>query len=102
MGRKALLGHKVRQLRRRKGLTQVELAEQLGISPSYMNLIEHNQRAVTPVLRKQLARALGEALALPGADDDEARLVTELTEVFGDRLFQAHEVPAAELRDLAG
>jgi len=102
MGRKALLGHKVRQLRRRKGLTQVELAELLGISPSYMNLIEHNQRAVTPVLRKQLARALGEELALLGADDDEARLITELTEVFGDRLFGAHDVPAAELRDLAG
>ena len=38
------LGAKVRGLRRREGLTQVQLATQLGISASYLNLIEANRR----------------------------------------------------------
>ena len=38
------LGAKVRALRRREGLTQVKLAEALGISASYLNLIEHDKR----------------------------------------------------------
>ena len=39
MARKAILGSRIRRLRRDKGLTQVQLAEQVGISPSYLNLI---------------------------------------------------------------
>ena len=35
------LGAKLRGLRRREGLSQVQLAEALGISTSYLNLIEH-------------------------------------------------------------
>ena len=41
------LGGKVRALRRRESLTQVQLAERLGISPSYLNLIEHNRRGLS-------------------------------------------------------
>ncbi|HEY8041425.1 MAG TPA: helix-turn-helix transcriptional regulator, partial [Polyangiaceae bacterium] len=37
------LGAKVRSLRRRENLTQVQMAERLGISPSYLNLIESNR-----------------------------------------------------------
>ena len=53
MAEKPRLGNKVRKLRLRHGLTQVDLAGRLGISASYLNLIEHNQRAVTvPLLLK--------------------------------------------------
>jgi transcriptional regulator with XRE-family HTH domain len=38
------LGAKIRALRRRESLTQVQLAAQLGISASYLNLIEANRR----------------------------------------------------------
>ena len=41
------LGAKVRVLRRSQRMTQVELARRLGISPSYLNLIEHNRRSFT-------------------------------------------------------
>ena len=34
----------VRALRRRESLSQVDLAEKLSISPSYLNLIENNRR----------------------------------------------------------
>jgi hypothetical protein len=100
MKRKAMLGNKVRQLRKQRGLTQALLAGQLGISASYMNLIEHNRRAVTvPVLLK-LAEVL-EADLGQFAPDDEARLVGELAEVFGDRTLAGHELGPADFAELA-
>ena len=42
-----LIGRTVRRLRSERGLTQQALATRLGISASYLNLIEHDQRAVT-------------------------------------------------------
>nr|WP_277924277.1 helix-turn-helix transcriptional regulator [Sphingomonas sp. CROZ-RG-20F-R02-07] len=54
---KLLAGHAVRRLRRRHGLTQAAMAEMLVISPSYLNLIERNQRAVPAGLLVRLAEA---------------------------------------------
>jgi len=98
--RKVLLGSKVRSLRRQKDLSQVRLAALLDISPSYLNFIEHNQRAVTADLLLKLAQIFGGDLAA-FAPDDEARLAAELTEMFGDPLFQPMEIRPAELRELA-
>ena len=42
-----LAGPSVRRLRRREGLTQAAMASRLGISPSYLNLIERNQRPLS-------------------------------------------------------
>lgn len=52
---KLLAGHAIRRLRRRHALTQAAMAELLGISPSYLNLIERNQRAVPAGLLVTLA-----------------------------------------------
>jgi XRE family transcriptional regulator, fatty acid utilization regulator len=53
MSKEARLGGKLRRLRRERKLSQAMMAEQLGISASYLNLLEHNQRPVTvPVLLK--------------------------------------------------
>jgi predicted transcriptional regulator/DNA-binding XRE family transcriptional regulator len=52
---KLLAGHAVRRLRRRHALTQAAMAEMLGISPSYLNLIERNQRAIPAGLLVMLA-----------------------------------------------
>ena len=54
----APLGGKVRALRRRAQVTQVQLASQLGISPSYLNLIEQNRRALSAPLLLKLAEIL--------------------------------------------
>jgi predicted transcriptional regulator/DNA-binding XRE family transcriptional regulator len=53
--RKLLAGHAVRRLRRREGLTQAAMAEMLTISPSYLNLVEKNQRPVSASLLVKLA-----------------------------------------------
>ncbi len=53
--RKILAGHAVRRLRRASGLTQVALADALDISPSYLNLVEKNQRPLSAALMLRLA-----------------------------------------------
>ncbi|MFA5962844.1 MAG: short-chain fatty acyl-CoA regulator family protein [Sphingomonas sp.] len=52
---KILAGHAVRRLRRQAGLTQAAMAEVLAISPSYLNLVERNQRPVSATLLVRLA-----------------------------------------------
>lgn len=56
--RKLMAGHAVRRVRRRAGLTQAAMAELLGISPSYLNLVERNQRPVSAALLVRLAEQL--------------------------------------------
>ena len=48
-------GYALRRLRRREGLTQVAMAEAAGISPSYLNLLERNQRPISAPLLLKLA-----------------------------------------------
>jgi predicted transcriptional regulator/DNA-binding XRE family transcriptional regulator len=94
------LGGKVRTLRRRHGLSQAGLAEKLGISASYLNLIESNRRALPAPLLISLARELGVDLATFASDED-ARLIGDLTEAFADPLFEADDLTSNDVRELA-
>lgn len=74
MPRTALTGTRIRARRNLRGLRQSELARAVGVSPSYLNLIEHNRRKVGVELLGALAQALGvSADAL--AENGDARLV---------------------------
>jgi hypothetical protein len=90
----------VRALRRRESLTQVQLAERLGISPSYLNLIESNRRPLPAALLIKLAQIFGVDLHSFGGDED-ARVVSDLLEAFSDPVFDAYPLNSADLRDLA-
>ena len=47
------IGSKIRKERRLKGLSQSELSKNLGISASYLNLLESGRRKITvPLLIK--------------------------------------------------
>lgn len=59
METKLFAGHAVRRLRRGQALTQAAMAEALGVSPSYLNLIERNQRPLTATLLVALAERFG-------------------------------------------
>jgi predicted transcriptional regulator/transcriptional regulator with XRE-family HTH domain len=95
-----LLGAKVRALRRRENLTQVELAERLGVSASYLNLIENNRRPLTAPLLIRLAQTFQLDLNAFGSADD-ARLSADLLEAFGDPIFESHGLTNLDLRELA-
>ena len=96
----ANLGAKVRTLRRREGLTQTDLATKLEISPSYLNLIEHNRRPLPSHLLLKVAQVLNADLG-KFADDNSSRLAADLHEVFGDAMFEEHGVTTNEVRELA-
>ena len=49
------IGGKLRRLRQDKRLNQAQMAAELGISPSYLNLLESNQRPVTVNVLLRLA-----------------------------------------------
>ena len=77
---RSILGARIRQRRREVGLTQADLARRIGISPSYLNLIEWNKRQVAGSLLRRIAEALAlELTDLDGAA--ERRLYDTLTEL---------------------
>jgi len=94
------LGAKVRALRRKAGLTQAKLAEELGISASYLNLIENDRRPLTAELLIKVAQRFGVDLA-DFASEGEARLIGELHEVFGDPIFDEVGLTTGDVRELA-
>ncbi|MCA7119945.1 MAG: short-chain fatty acyl-CoA regulator family protein [Acidibrevibacterium sp.] len=95
-----LIGRTIRRLRQEHGLTQQALAARLGISASYLNLIEHDQRSVTAGLLLKLAEIFRVELAeLSGAQ--ERQLEVGLREVFADPLLGAETIAEAEIETLA-
>jgi predicted transcriptional regulator/transcriptional regulator with XRE-family HTH domain len=81
-------------------MTQAELARRLGISASYLNLIEHNQRPLTATLLIKLAQEFGMELSDFAADDDR-RVAAHLLEAFSDPVFEEHALNSADVRELA-
>lgn len=95
------LGGKLRAVRRREGLTQAAMARELGISPSYLNLIEHDRRAVSAKLLIRLAAKFDVDIKQLSTDGD-AQLMADLLETFGDPLFENLDLVTSELREMAG
>ena len=89
----------VRSLRRRENMSQAQLAERLGISSSYLNLIEHNRRPLSASLLIKLAEIFRLDLRAFSPETD-ARLAADLLEVFGDAVFDAHDITTGEVRDM--
>jgi len=98
--RKVMVGQRVRRLRRERGLTQAQMAERLGVSTSYLNLIERNQRPVTVQFLLKLGQVFDIDLQRFAADD-EARVFALLSEVFSDPLYARHEIGTQDIRDMA-
>ncbi|MCZ4352981.1 helix-turn-helix domain-containing protein [Roseovarius aestuarii] len=79
MTESSTIGTRIRQRRLSQGMRQSALADLAGISPSYLNLIEHNRRRIGGKILLRLAEALevdvpvlsqgGEAALLSGLRD---------------------------------
>lgn len=93
------LGGKVRALRRKENLRQAQLAKMLEISPSYLNLIEHDRRPLSAPLLLKLARLFQIDLKEFAAEAD-TQLVADLMEVFGDPMFDSYGLTSTEVREL--
>jgi predicted transcriptional regulator/transcriptional regulator with XRE-family HTH domain len=97
--RKAKIGVRLRRFREERGLTQAALAQALGISPSYVNQMESNQRPVTAPVLLKLADVFEVDLQQFSTDEAD-RLAIQLRDVIADPSIGEH-VPQAEIRELA-
>src|SRR5579875_155042 len=97
--RKLFLGARLRRLRRELALTQAKMAEDLGVSPSYLNLIERNQRPVTAQVLLRLAETYELDLRSFSAEAEAAGSAS-LTEVFADPLFKDLALSRHEVAEL--
>ncbi|NIX75303.1 helix-turn-helix domain-containing protein [Microvirga terricola] len=96
--RKLFVGPRLKRLRRERNLSQARMAEELGLSPSYLNLMERNQRPITAQVLIRLAHAYS-LDPREFATDDHERTISELDEVFADPLFRNAPVARLELRE---
>lgn len=98
--RSVYLGPRLRRLRRELGLTQAQVAKDLEISPSYVALMERNQRPLTADILLRLAKTYSLDLSDLTTDDSsdyQARLAVALK----DPLFADIDLRALEISDVA-
>lgn len=94
------LGPRLRTIRREKSLSQAALAQKLGISASYLNLIESGKRPLPAEILLLAAKELDIDLrALAG--DGDARLVHDLIEALADPVLADIGMTSGEARAVA-
>ncbi|WP_018297654.1 short-chain fatty acyl-CoA regulator family protein [Corynebacterium lubricantis] len=90
---KLFAGARIHTLRKHHELTQVDMARQLGISTSYLNQLENDQRPLTATVLMQLTDSFGVEASYFSSEHD-IRTVNELAEILPD-------IPTEELSDFA-
>ena len=93
------IGPKIKSFRRQLGLQANKLAEQLGISASYLNLIESGKRKIDGDL---LLKVCGE-LKIDLSDltnKSDLNLVNDISELLDDKLFEDLDIVGPEVKDL--
>ncbi|RRR99861.1 short-chain fatty acyl-CoA regulator family protein [Glycomyces terrestris] len=97
--RKAKAGLRLRRFREEQGLTQAALAQALGISTSYVNQMESNQRPITGPVLLRLAEVYDVDVQRFSASESD-RLTAQLRDALADTAH-ADRVSDAEARELA-
>ena len=98
--RKIFAGARLRRVRARLGVSQTRMAAELGLSPSYLNLIERDQRPLTVQVLLKLSSVYG----VDGnelASEASAGTVAALKEIFSDPLMAGEIASPAELSEFA-
>lgn len=93
-GRKLFVGRNIRAIRQDNKLTQAGFADQLGISTSYLNQIENNQRHLTATVLLALAENFDVDITTLSQDDSD-RLLADMAEALADPLFGG-EAPSVQ------
>ncbi|MDR0808682.1 MAG: helix-turn-helix domain-containing protein, partial [Gemmobacter sp.] len=94
---KTFIGPHLRRLRQERNETQSQMAKALGISASYVNLMENNERSVSVAILFRLMDTYGVDWR-DIAEDDGATLLPELRAAIQDPLFTDTRPDLAQLR----
>ncbi|MDR6538598.1 short-chain fatty acyl-CoA regulator family protein [Variovorax soli] len=95
--KKTFMGVRLRKLRAERGLSQIAMANELGLSPSYLNQLEQNQRPLTVAVLLKIHRTLGVDVQ-QFSEDEEARLIAGMREALADA---PEQVTLPELEEVA-
>ena len=98
--RPVYMGPRLKRMRRDLGLTQADMAKDLEISPSYVALLERNQRPFTADMLLRLARTYKIDMAQLAGDGGE-EFTARLEAVLQDPMFTDIDFPTLELADVA-
>ncbi|MEO1614086.1 MAG: helix-turn-helix transcriptional regulator, partial [Pseudomonadota bacterium] len=98
--RGSAIGLRIRETRKKIGLRQTDLAKRIGVSASYLNLIEAEKRRINGDLLRRIADQLGVSdSSLTGRDEE--RLVETLAEMIADpAVNDAGAIPFQEIEDI--
>jgi len=96
---KTFIGPRLRRLRNEAKQTQADMAKVLGISTSYVNMLEKNERSVSVPVLLRLFEAYGVDWR-EIADEDNTALLGDLRTVFQDPLFENNRPDLPQLRAL--
>ena len=95
--RKTSVGPNLRKLRREHKQTQAEMAEMLGVSAAYVNLLENNQRS----LSVKMLVAVSDAYQVEWRElvnDESSTLLADLRSCVQDPIFGGAVPDLQELR----
>jgi len=95
--KKTFAGVRLRRLRSERNMSQIAMAHALGLSPSYLNQLEQNQRPLTVAVLLKVHRALGVDIQ-EFSEDEEARLVAGMREALADA---TEPITQPELKEVA-
>jgi predicted transcriptional regulator/plasmid maintenance system antidote protein VapI len=95
--RKTFIGPHLRRLRLDRGITQGQMAKALGISASYVNLLENNERSVSVSVLLRLFEVYGVDWR-DFADEDGTSQLADLRAVMQDPLFAQVRPDLTQLR----
>ncbi|MDX8522776.1 helix-turn-helix domain-containing protein [Mesorhizobium dulcispinae] len=93
------LGPRLRRLRKDLGLTQAMMASDLEVSPSYVALMEGNQRPVTAEILLRLAKTYKIDMSTL-ADDSRPELIARLQSTIKDPIFADIDMSPLEVVDV--
>ncbi|TRO94283.1 ImmA/IrrE family metallo-endopeptidase [Glycocaulis profundi] len=97
---KIFAGARLRRLRRDLNQSQAQFADTLGISASYLNLLERNQRPVTARVLLSLAEAFDVDVRAFASEGDR-QLLADIREASSDPVLKSVDLDARDLQDLA-
>jgi XRE family transcriptional regulator, fatty acid utilization regulator len=98
--RKIFAGSRLKRLRHDRQITQARMAKELNVSPSYLNLMERNQRPITVQVLSRLANVYG-IDPREFTEDEEGRPIGEIEQLLADPILREAGVPRSEIQDAA-
>jgi len=90
-------GNRLRRLREQSRMSQAAVARLTGVSPSYLNQIERDQRPLPDKLLRSLCDLFGVGIGYFG-DSEDLRQTQDLREALADSLFGDAPVQLAEVQ----